>query len=169
MTIIVADCGGMAADTHSYRGDMREPCGFPKIVRNRHNGALGAATGCADDCWRFNRWFMDTQDIFGPQPEYSAKQDDLHGALVLMADGSLFVCWDGKGFAPVSSPCAIGHGKAIAFCRGAMAMGASIEHAVALAIRECLFAGGNVQFERVACDAACLFHPRIKREPALAA
>jgi hypothetical protein len=139
MTVIAYRAGVMAADTASWVGDVSVGRTV-KIIRLREGG-LFAGSGA--------RVFIDTWvdwkngDVGAPPP--AVDKDEDFGGIWVKADGVWVVDKSYREYRHDAEFYALGaHAD---FLYGAMAAGSSAEEAVALAIRYCAFARGEVQVE----------------------
>lgn len=141
MTIICYRDGIMAADSAQWIDNV---CvGHTKKIIRASFGDLVACAGLTPDCYLFREWALD-----GFRAESKPGPSEDFGALVIKTDGGIWrydhrmVCYQ------VHLPYAIEgmHGE---FVLGALAQGATAVEAVALAIKNCAYAKGEIQVERL--------------------
>lgn len=147
MTIIAVKDGVMATDSHVFVDGRRSLAGYRKVARSV-DGDLAAAAGDTTDCYAFTNWFGGRQ--LSPEPRYVVTGGEAVCMLILRADGSLWRQHGNTDEFPVRGPYAMGEPTAESFCIAAMLAGLSAPEAVALTIKHCVFAGGDVQVERLA-------------------
>lgn len=143
MTTIAYRDGVLAADS-LVCGDNTRWGAKTKIVRARC-GIMGGASGDASAAAHYLEWVESLEKE--PQPE--AAPDTTHGVdgLLISRDGSVW-CWTGgMSLFRMELPegetfTAIGSGAKLAM--GAMAMGASAERAVEIAIKYDIYTGGRI-------------------------
>ena len=130
MTVIAVSGREMAADGWVCRGELKEPCSFPKIFRTEENWLVGAS-GFASDCGLVREWFLagkNKQQV----PKFTS-ESEIH-FLVLKPDGTLWRNTAGaSGFYPVAAPYAIGSRDGSMVADVAMRLGRSAGEAVVLA------------------------------------
>jgi hypothetical protein len=144
MTVIAVKDGIMAADSAAICGGRISPSGHPKI--SKYPGSVAGACGRADDCYAFQLWFE--SGSCAPGPKFMGEGDD--APTFLMIDrGDQVWRKEGSGpWFPYDAISAIGESTAANFALGAMHAGLSAEEAVRLAIKHCVWIGGEVQVER---------------------
>ena len=147
MTIIAYKDGMMAADSCSFSGGRKYPVPEPKIVRSAL-GLFGAA-GRDSDCWLGRSWFRSGAAQGQEQPNFSKDEHDPVEFLWVKPDWSVWWADDRLQFTPYAFPACIGESSVVSFTEGAMMAGLSAPDAVALAIRHCVWVGGEVQVERL--------------------
>jgi hypothetical protein len=80
-----------------------------------------------------------------------SSDDNAFGALIALPDGTVLRMAGSPELFPIDAtePISMGETCAASFCLGAMHAGLSAEQAVRLALRYCIWIGGDVQVERV--------------------
>ena len=139
MTVIACRDGIVAADTGSSYGDIFH--GRASKISRLHDGSIFAAAGWKPIIERARDWVAAGADP-EKRPE-KADKDDLEG-LVLMPDRKIwFVAYTFDFYEADEHEFSV-TGSHHEFLLGAMRAGASAEAAVALAIKYCRFASGDV-------------------------
>lgn len=143
MTIIAYKDGVMAADSCSFAEGKRYPVCRPKIVR----GPLGlfGAAGRELDGALAKDWFLGGME--DEKPKFSEDKEDELLVMWAKLDGSVWWADYRLAFIPLPAPSAIGESSALGFTEGAMCAGLSAVEAVRLAIKHCVWVGGEVQSE----------------------
>ncbi len=143
MTIIAYRDGVMAADSQ-VSGDYAIRGSKKKIYRTNRGDIVAASGGCGGIA-KFIEWLQgDRAERFDPKPF-----TDSFGAILVTAEGQV-VCYDDFGLPVdvIADYHADGAGRD--FALGAMAVGASAEEAVRVAIKHSPHCGGDIQIERLA-------------------
>jgi hypothetical protein len=147
MTIIAYRDGIMAGDT-LVSSDEGQFVGFDEKVVKNLLGALWGAMGDNGECHRCCEWFLKAKglvDLHAP-PRFSDGQ-----GLIVFPDGDVFTVYDGYARQSIEHRhfgyTAIGAG--CDFALGAMAMGATAEQAVKVAIDFSLLCGGEIHSVRL--------------------
>lgn len=147
LTIIAYKDGEMAADCGMWNGTREVRVPFPKITRAA-DGSLWAASGKAQDAWFLREWVIAGADM-GNLPEFIGKDDERPSVIMAKSDGSLWSCQGELRLAPCAPVGCWGAGDASHFCEGALEAGLSAGDAVRLTIQHHLYAGIDVQIERI--------------------
>jgi hypothetical protein len=132
----------MAADSQDNCGGIR--VGQVTKIARRADGALAGAAGEGGFCEKFLELFREGRDEEFSPP---ASDERPFSALVVTADGQLWQVGP-VGRYRVSAPF-LSEGSAYQLLIGAMAMGASAEEAVRIAIKYDMRCGGEIQVERL--------------------
>jgi hypothetical protein len=148
MTIIAYKDGELASDGIGFTGGRRVRIPESKIIRSE-NGLLAAA-GHGGDSHLAGVWFAD--GMKDEHPKFADDDDDPMHLLWIKRDGSPWFADRRLVFTPLTTPCTLGEEIAKAFAEGAMAAGATAGQAVRLTIEHCVWAGGEVQVERISAD-----------------
>jgi hypothetical protein len=153
MTIIAYKDGILAADGGMWNEGHEVATPFPKITRGS-DGSLWAIAGKVHNAWFLRDWVERGMDHDQPPPFDHNDRDDYPNVIWVKPDGSMWAAhgeWRfaflGRRGSDAAEGC-WGEGNASAFCEGAMAAGLSAAEAVALTIRQHVWASGAVQVER---------------------
>ncbi len=143
MTIICVKNGVMAADSYVFCGGIKWQAPVTKIFR--HPQGLIGLSGEASDCYFVGRWWVSGGQSYPPKLQDGERSV---GGLILDYEGVWLIDHRLEKWPTIDSS-SVGNGDATSFCEGAMHAGASAEEAVRLAIKHCVYVGGDVQVERL--------------------
>lgn len=139
MSVVVYKDGIMAADSKAYGGKGQCSPGWKRKAHRLEDGTrVGVVSACPGEPERFVAWLA-----AGADPEaWKGDKPDLR-ALIVKPNGDVYLAADSCYFSgPIQCDCyAIGSGSEFAF--GAMAMGASAEQAVRIAMMHDPNCGGE--------------------------
>lgn len=139
----------MLSDSATFRGERQVPMPRRKIVR-APDGSLVGAAGYTGDIDMLHTWVAAGMD-FNNHPKlcYDHKEDDALDWLWLKPDRTLFRAVGHWSPYQVSNPTTVGMQVACLLFEGALEAGATPIRAMEIAIKGCVFTGGDVDFEHL--------------------
>lgn len=146
MTVIAYKEGVLVADGASFAGGMRYLAMHKKVIACQL-GLVGAA-GRACDCEAYRAWATSGMP-HSEMPVFSMDKDEGLQALWVKQDGTLWWADERLAFVQIEAPGTIGEQNASSFVDGAMWAGASAEEAMRLALRHCVYVGGELTAVRL--------------------
>lgn len=150
MTVIACKNGYVAADSSSWQGDLK--IGEAAKLHRLSDGSIFAASGWKPIILEAKAWLelaiAAEPGLPPPKPEWRGEKGDLDG-LILRPNRSITMIFDRFEMWQADNQ-DMGHvGSHYEFVWGAMLAGAAAGEAVALAIRHCRFASGEVRQMRL--------------------
>lgn len=141
MSVVVYRNGVLAADSRAYGGRGQcSPGEKRKVHQLPDGGRVGIVSAKLGEPERFLAWIKDGAD----PTAWAGEKPDLR-ALLVKADGSVFLFEDGPyPSGPITCDAFYAIGSGSDFALGAMAMGATAQEAVGVAIRFDPNSGGTV-------------------------